>query len=295
LSQEITIIVMIDTVGGINANSLDGYIYLVDNLRTEGSTGVGTGQLTSAVNGQHWSDGSQASEIVMNWAVTGISSPPLTLPRNYQTDRSHTIEAEALAKLNATVERLETFGSEGSSVNNLQKIRTERGINALVKNKNGGTSDLGLKLLDLQGRVVPLELTTSYQSRIREPKLESSDFSQFWPKMTNITGEAVDKGILFPAQYGSPLSMNDGWYWSASASTHKPGIYSYTMQFTLYSLTFIDGHAVWEPKDMTYDAKIRVTSNSKTNGFTKGAIGMLPIPKHRIYEEGSSVSMEYSE
>ena len=36
MAQQITIMIVIDTSGAIKANNLDGYIHLVDNLRTEG-------------------------------------------------------------------------------------------------------------------------------------------------------------------------------------------------------------------------------------------------------------------
>jgi hypothetical protein len=101
--------------------------------------------------------------------------------------------------------------------------------------------------------------------------------SQHPPILSDITGEAVEAGILYPAQYGTPIPINDGWYWSATASTHNPGVYAYTMHFRLYRLCWSDGEPIWEPRDMTYDAKLRVSRAGMVNGFTGGAVGYLPI------------------
>ena len=43
MSQELTIIVLVDVQAALDANTLEGNIYLIDNLKDEGSTGEGTG------------------------------------------------------------------------------------------------------------------------------------------------------------------------------------------------------------------------------------------------------------
>jgi hypothetical protein len=98
------------------------------------------------------------------------------------------------------------------------------------------------------------------------------------PVITDITGEAVDQKIMYPALYGSPDLVTDGWYWSASVDTSRPGTYSYTMEIELHELTLTDGEWVWEPVRLLHDSSIRVTTEPKRNGFTNAGIGILPIP-----------------
>jgi hypothetical protein len=96
------------------------------------------------------------------------------------------------------------------------------------------------------------------------------------PVIVDITGEAVDQKIIYPAEYGSPDLVTDGWYWSASVDVSRPGTYAYTMEIHLHELIWSDGW-VWEPVPMCFDSRIRITNEPKRNGFTGAGAGMLPI------------------
>ncbi len=97
------------------------------------------------------------------------------------------------------------------------------------------------------------------------------------PIITDITGEAVDKNIIYPAAYGSPDMITDGWYWAASVDTSRPGIYSYTMDIQLFKLELLDGDYTWVPVTMQIDAYLKISNDPKINGFTHAGMGMLPI------------------
>lgn len=97
------------------------------------------------------------------------------------------------------------------------------------------------------------------------------------PIITNITGEAVDQKVIYPAVYGSPNLVNDGWYWSASVDSSKPGKYSYIIHLQLSHLVFTDQSWSWEPVHMQCEAWIKVNSSPKVNGFTGAGMGLLPI------------------
>lgn len=270
MAQEITIIVAIDTMAAIRANQLEGNIYLIDNLRREGSEGNGTGHLTTAIHGTRWKDGSQASEPLLNWLVTGVGSLPPSLPRNFHERQSRLSDAKRLNALTTVSKYLNKLKTEGSETSNvaLEKAMAEVDVTegqwAKIRDNRGEVRDLGLKLLNMKGEVV-------FHDQ------DNVDLSQLSPVLTDITGEAVDEGILYPAQYGTPIALNDGWYWSATAGTHKPGVYAYTMHFRLHRLFWGNGQAIWETTEMTYDAQIRVASNAMINGFTGGALGILPM------------------
>ncbi|NEQ79028.1 MAG: hypothetical protein F6K26_01810 [Moorea sp. SIO2I5] len=104
------------------------------------------------------------------------------------------------------------------------------------------------------------------------------EFNFLSPIITDITGEAVDKNIIYPAAYGSPDMVTDGWYWSASVNTYTPGTYSYTMHIQLYKLSREGKEYTYIPVDFTHNAYIKISNDPKVNGFTNAGIGYLPIP-----------------
>lgn len=56
------IIVLIDVEAALNANTLQGHSFLIDNYRFKGSTGQGSEQLCTAVIGSQ----------ILNWLITGL-------------------------------------------------------------------------------------------------------------------------------------------------------------------------------------------------------------------------------
>ena len=265
MAQQITVYVLVDSHAAFEANQLDGNIYLMDNLRTEGSENQGTGQLVTAVNGTAWSNGAQANEPLLNWLVTGLSSLPVTLPRNYLYDRSRDSERAALEAVRRHSGTPKGKAGAAGGIDALTEAAGALGVHARFENEHGQLQRHRLQLLDLRGEVVPTA----------DP--EADDIHQLPPIITDITGEAVDEGILYPAQYGTPVPINAGWYWSATASTSRPGVYSYTMHIKVYKLIFAGGKPIWQDKDMTYESQIRVRTRPMVNGFTGGGIGLLPI------------------
>jgi hypothetical protein len=125
----------------------------------------------------------------------------------------------------------------------------------------------GRALLDVRGRVLPETADGSHLAHSRPA-----------PVLVDITGEAVDLKIIYPALYGSPDRSTEGWYWSATVDTSRPGTYAYTMTVELRELTHIDGSWHWTPHRMTFDASIRITAKPCLNGFTGAGIGVLPLP-----------------
>ena len=87
MSQQLGIILLIDVVAAIEANTLEGNTYLFDNMKLQGSEGLGTGKLISAINGTSYCDGSQANEQVLNWLPYGVGSLPPTLPKSFLSDK----------------------------------------------------------------------------------------------------------------------------------------------------------------------------------------------------------------
>ncbi len=261
MAQQFGIVVIIDVDAALRAGSLDGCAYFFDNAGPFGTTGQGTDKLVTAIHGTHWLDGSQASEQVLNFVATGITSLPLTLPRDYGHHQARQHEREALA-------RIRTLVSEAGVTN--ADIR--KSLSGIRMPQFSSISRFGhhLKrvLLDNFGRPVPAGA-----------KLDSSTVAQLPPVITGISGEAVDKGIIYPAQYGSPDLVNGGWYWSATVATATPKVWSYTLHIVLYR--FVNDPANqdprWEPVPMTCEGRLNVSNKPMRNGFTGGGTGFLPV------------------
>lgn len=261
MSQQLAIIVMVDTENALKDNTLEGNIYLFDNMKLQGTTGNGTGTLVTAINGSHWSDGSQANEQVLNWLPYGLGSTPPTLPKNYLANRSQESDQESLEALAALASRLEKETDSASVEGILKEIKA---INKKMGVKTKGKG--GQKLMDVTGELV------SSTSENEIPPINLT------PIITKITGEAVNKKIMYEAEYGSPDMVTDGWYWSASVDSSKVGTYAYTMHIQLYKLVFIpESGWTWEPKYFTYDAYLKITTDPKVNGFTGSGMGYLPV------------------
>lgn len=217
MSRQITILVMIDTDGAFRDNSLEGNIYLVDSERLDGSTGEGTGDLTTVVGNGVLADGSQSEDIVLNWCVGSIDTLPPTLPRFYAEYKRKKVLSETVTTL----------------------LRNNR-------------------------------VSEEHLNSLRSMTETAADP---YPYLADINGEAVDEGVIFPAQYGTPVPVHGGWYWSASVSTYRPGSYSYVMHLELYRQK--DGKQ--ETLRLEHRASIRIANDLQRNGFTGAGLGILPV------------------
>jgi hypothetical protein len=275
MSQQLGIILMVDVEAAIKDNSLAGNSYLFDNMKLQGSEGLGTDKLVSAINGTSYCDGSQATEQVLNWLPYGVGSLPPTLPKSFLADKSKNSDLKALDDLKELANKIENtekdrFTSVVHVLEELKKISQATGVKTKVQSKRSEVKHdfghSGQKIMDVTG-----ELISGAEGTI-------PDINSLNPIITGISGEAVDENIIYPAAYGSPDMVTDGWYWAASVDTSKPGIYAYTMHVQLYKLTLTNGEWAWVPIDMTCEAYIKISNDPKKNGFTNAGLGFLPIP-----------------
>lgn len=266
MSQQLAILLMIDVEAALKANTLKGNTYLIDNMKSHGSKGEGTGHLISIINGTYWFDGSQANEQVMNWWVYGIGALPRTLPRSFyqfklienSSDSLHSITAE----LNKIVDADGIKNITGIS-EKLSRITKTLPYPCKIKSIHGRIKDINIKIMNITGET------------ISEDDMPGS--SPIPPVITGISGEAVDKKVIFPAQYGSPDLNTDGWYWSATVDTNQTGTYAFNLHVTMFKYSKVAGEIIWMPVEMIYESYVHITNNAKRNGFTGGAVGVLPI------------------
>lgn len=286
MAQQVTIIMLVDVLAALEAGTLDGNLYMVDNLRTEGSENEGTGKLVSAVNGTHWFDGSQASEQLINWLPYGITSLSPQLPRFYTDDRLDKLKKDLLHSLRsggnaemAYVDRNALSQGDYAAAPVIPSL-------TVVKDVNGREIIDDVPLMDLRGNFQSIHtaqrmiLTADMGNQDGTDSSGTSDISYIsyiTPQIYNITGEAVEKGVIYPAQYGSPAPVKGGWYWCAAVNTYMTGVYAYTMHITLYKPELQGDKVAWQPVNFTYDAKIKVSSGAMRNGFTGSSLGTLPV------------------
>lgn len=262
MAQQLAIIVLVDVGNALEAQSLDGNVYLFDNMKLHGSAGQGTPDLVTAIHGSHWQDGSQGTEQVLNWLPYSLGSIPPTVPRGYHSDRARETDEKALAELDALAAGKPP---EGEAAAELARISRTVGTRVKTTRRTRGRMS-GQKVLDVTGQVVPIA------------NGGPAAYSYPPPLITDVYGQAVDEKIIYPAVYGSPDMVTDGWYWSATIDTSRPGTYTYTMAIQLHQLTTHNGEVLWQPVDLTCESTLRITSEPKVNGFTKAGMGLLPIP-----------------
>ncbi|MDX6741292.1 hypothetical protein [Actinocorallia sp. A-T 12471] len=254
MAQQHGIIVLIDVDNALQERTLDGNAYWFDNMKFLGSTGEGTGGLVTIVPGAYFLDGSQATEQVLNWLPASLGAVPPTVPRNYLAEQALQTDRDALAHLAAV-----GAGDEAE----VGRIKEEVGVRAKQSRSAKGIPTA--KILDATGHVAGSDAADTYNYPT--------------PVITDITGPAVEQKIMYPAQYGSPDMIYDGWYWAATVDTSRPGIYSYTMHIQLHELVEREDGLVWQPVDLTCTSALEVMTDPKRNAFTGAGLGVLPLPE----------------
>jgi hypothetical protein len=237
MSQQLGILLMIDSAAAIEAGTLDGNIYLIDNAKWVGSTGEGTGHLVTAVNGARAAG--QVDVPVLNWLPYGVASPPPTLPQTF-------------------------FLSDAARATLAQHVRSQKERTGPAREQDVVAAEpplprLPRKAMDILGRDLGKFAATTPGKRIYYPN----------PLISNIAGEAVDLRVIYPAQYGSPDLFSDGLYWSATVDTNKVGHFAYTLYITLFYSESTGGERTDRSVTLPYVAYINVTSEVATNGFCK--------------------------
>ncbi|MEU0247361.1 hypothetical protein ABZ192_24170 [Streptomyces sp. NPDC006235] len=254
MPQQLGIIVLVDTTNALAERTLSGNTYWFDNAKLYGSENQGTENLVTAIHGSYWQDGSQATEQVLNWLPYSLGSIPPSVPRGYAADRSQRSDEEALANLQSFAN-----GPGAPDVAELEHIRKALGMRA----NTHGLGSRGQKVLDVTGNIVT---EGSSQAHSYPP-----------PIITDVFGQAVEEKIMYPAEYGSPDLVTDGWYWAASVDTSRPGTYTYEMRIQLHDLVQRGREVIWEPVNFTCRSSLKITSEPKRNAFTKAGMGYLPI------------------
>ncbi|WP_375791425.1 hypothetical protein ACE102_47585 (plasmid) [Bradyrhizobium sp. vgs-9] len=253
--MQISIVTVIDIETALKEGTLDGNAYLIDNTAPFAPL---TGARVTNVPGVYNADGSQAMEAVLNWITIGVAELPTTLPRSYPHRFNTANTARRL---------LGRFSA-----------RTPEDISKMLADTKGGIRvPKRLQVRD-RGAIRTYDAPVlNAAGEVLEPD-DSTAAASVPPVVIRIRGAAVEHGVLYPALYGSPDLLTDGWYWSATVDTAKVGRHDYTMEVALYRPVQEHGEVLWEPQLFTLSCGIQVGTAPSVNGFTGSFVpGLLPI------------------
>ena len=210
--------------------------------------------LTFPCTGIHYSDGSMADDVTLNWIVTGINT--IAQARRHPiplTDEQVAFAAEVY-----------------------QLTRGITDVDAVVKALDEGRTADGtpyaeVRLPDLPG--VPRDIFGRPVTAIQA--LTGAFIS---PALADVTGPAVDDGVIFPAQYGSPDVLTEGWYWSATVDTRRTGVHRIDLHLDIFRPAVRDRVLDFVPERYVLPTWLDVRAVPAVNGFTGGPLGFLPLP-----------------
>ncbi|WP_298510378.1 hypothetical protein [uncultured Kordia sp.] len=282
MSQQFGIMIMIDVKAALKTRNLKDHVYLIDNMKDFGSQNEGTNALISKVNGTYWADGTQAGEEVMNWLAIDINDMPRTVQKPSYYTYFKTKAIESFLK-NHLLDVREKKNDKKDEKTNYEIEMTSDGFNTMFDKLQdiANVAQGGLKTNTDSTKnietVWPLVSVTGEIEGQNTTDIKEDDYINLPPIVTNITGEAVDLGIIYPAQYGSPNFITEGWYWCATVNTAKAGKYRYTAHITLFDLVTKEGKISWKPVQMTFDSHILISRDPMRNGFTGAGDSYLPI------------------
>lgn len=310
-NMQISIIVVVDAAATLEQTFLEENAYILDNTRVFSAFHDEAGEKTTHVCGVCNADGSQAEEAVLNWLVTGVSSVPPTLPRNFP-DLQITSpvpppsETTTLAlPMKTSYPRDASIYGHGSPVLHPAggpilnpmgwvvidpgKAPTGEDGETSAKDEGGGKTEapraLQKKSIKLQSakRFMAVAPSTNGPTggvgkaltlhTSQDEHISHNDISSYVPpQISSIYGPAVDNGVMFPALYGSPEAKTEGWYWSASVDVSKIGTHLYYMDVVLLEAQSNScGDGEWVPRTFTLTGKLAVSRVIKRNGFATPA------------------------
>lgn len=282
MSQQFGIMIMIDVKAALETRNLSDHAYLIDNMKDYGSQNEGTNALISKVNGTYWADDTQAGEEVMNWLAIDINDMPRTVQKPSYYTYFKTKAIETFLKKHLLNTRKSNPKNKGDNSNYEIEMTSDGFETMFDKLKDiANVAQGGLKTNTGSNKnietVWPLVSVTGEIEGQNVNNFKDDDYINLPPIVTNITGEAVDLGIIYPAQYGSPNFITEGWYWCATVNTAKAGKYRYTAHITLFDLVTKDDKISWKPVQMTLDSHILISRDPMRNGFTGAGDSYLPI------------------
>lgn len=211
--------------------------------------------LTFPCTGVHYADGSMADDVTLNWIVTSIAAIAQSRRHPIPLDDAQIAFAGEIFRL----------------TENLHSVRDVERVLGGVHLADGTPYALA-RLPDVPG--VPRDISGR---PVNAAQALAGAFIS--PVLSDITGPAVDDGVIYPAQYGSPDPLTEGWYWSATVDTRKAGIHRVDLHLDIYRPIVRDRCLDFIPERYTLPTWLDVRAVPAVNGFTGGPLGYLPLPQ----------------
>ena len=199
--------------------------------------------------GIHRPDGSIADDVTLNWIVGSVLGLALARPIPFQLPEGAT-------------DNLPDVGEPGS------EVRSQAQLFALLENLE--------KSFDIKSDT-PIE---GFPASIDGQPMSIEEVimgGHLPPALLDITGQAVDDAVIFPAQYGSPDVHTDGWYWSATVDTNKVGLHRCDLHIQLFRPRIEGSTVTWDPEVHVLEMELDVSQLTQVNGFTGAGMGYLPF------------------
>lgn len=246
-----SVFLLISVLEALKQRGVEGNAYqLLARLDEESEVGgPDPATLRVTATGVHRPDGSIADDVTLNWNVASLQEHPYARPKPIVLDAQTEAAVKALAEMARSLSSIAEIKAA------IDAFEAEHGL------VGASLAEQGFMGLDGQPMTVAEVMAGGHIA----------------PVLVDITGQAVDDEVIFPAQYGSPDSDSAGWYWSATVDTHKVGLHRCDLHIMLYRPR-LEGHMIqWDPEIYTVGMDLVVNQVEQTNGFTGAAIGYLPL------------------
>lgn len=267
MGQQLGIVVVIDIPAAIEHETLEGNVWLCDNGGWDGSTGEGSPELVSALDVTD--AGLDPGPPVLNWIPIGIGTVPISVPQTFflHADDRRALRQQPLPVLHQGIFPVRIRNLVGDEVN----IKHPAHLAA-----DPPPADHSMPL-SAEGLLDPGRAHFRRTGTSRVARADDQDLIYYPdPAILRIHGEALDAGVIFPAQYGSPEVFSRGLYWSASVDPARLGLYRYTMEIALYysrrdaSGTVIDDWVI-----LSHDAWIMISTGAPRSGFPAVTLDLM--------------------
>lgn len=260
--MQVSIFLMVAVESVLSERRIEGHAFQLQTRLEDDDAQNAAGRPTNRVSavGVHRADGSIAEDVTLNWIVGSVAGLGIARPTPIELNTVVKNEVESLI-----------HGLDSS----MPLADVKAAIDAYEK-EHGLASDAGVPTFPVGFDGHPMSV---------EEVMMGGHLS---PVLVDITGQAVDDEVIFPAQYGSPDARTDGWYWSATVDTHKVGVHRCDLHIDVFRPTFEDSRIVWVPETYVLDMELVVSQITQVNGFTGAGIGYLPLVQP-VSEEAAHV------
>jgi len=249
--MQASIFLMISVASALSEGRVEGNAFQVQT-RIDGG-GLAEGSDTKSIRvkavGVHRPDGSIADDVTLNWILGSMMGLANAQPRPIELKPAMEAEFQALSESIESATSLEEVHAAVVAFEAEHGFENDSPVDGFPQGYDG--HPMSVEEVLLGGHISPM--------------------------LIDVTGQAVDDGVIFPAQYGSPDLRTEGWYWSATVDTNKVGLHHCDLHIRIHRPRLEGSTIVWERETHVLVMELEVGQLTQINGFTGGGIGYLPL------------------